>query len=371
MPRTPFFPRFPAGRSGAPTTIGRTPAHHSAAAVLALLLAGCGARTGFEEPGAAHEGTDAAVPAGDAGVPVGDAGQSHPQSVLLFGGLGPTPDGGDGARNDTWLWTATDGWTELHPPQSPSPRFGAMAASLAGDVVLFGGDGSVAETWDWNGTTWGQLQPGSSPPPLTTSVFAPMGRSLVLFGGYDYGALYHDAWRWDGTTWTHESPSHTPPARDAPAGAVLDGSLVIFGGEDVDLLPLGDTWVYDGTSWKQMQPAHSPSARRGAVAAALDGKVVLFGGDTIPEPYGDWFSVDETWTWDGTDWTQEHPAQSPDARSFAGMASAGGQVVLFGGGNFGGSYAQPVGTWTWDGASWTNRTGSGPGARNYPTMAAR
>jgi hypothetical protein len=74
---------------------------------------------------------------------------------------------------------------------------------------------------------------------------------------------------------------------------------------------------------------------------------------------------------DGTDWTQQQPAQSPDARSFAGMAAAGGLVVLFGGGSFGGSFAAPVGTWTWDGARWTQQTGPGPAPRNYPAMAAR
>jgi hypothetical protein len=53
------------------------------------------------------------------------------------------------------------------------------------------------------------------------------------------------------------------------------------------------------------------------------------------------------------------------------MAAAGGQIVLFGGGNFGGSYGMPAGTWTWDGTAWTEHTGPGPSPRNYPTMAAR
>jgi N-acetylneuraminic acid mutarotase len=329
-----------------------------------LVLAGCGSRTGLEGGALLEE-------VGDAAGPQQDAGGLQPQSVLLFGGLGEMPDGGYADENDTWIWTVGSGWTEAHPPQSPSPRFGAMAASLGGDVVLFGGDGSVAETWAWDGTTWAQRQPSWSPPALTSSVFSVLGQSLVLFGGYDYGTIYDDVWRWDGTTWKHDDPSATPSAREAPAGAVLDGSLVIFGGENDQLLPIGDTWVYDGTSWTQKQPAHSPSPRRGAVAATCNGKLVLFGGDTLPEPYGDWFSVDETWVWDGTDWTQQHPAQSPDARSFAAMAAAGGQVVLFGGSNFGGSFGEPAGTWTWDGGSWTRYTGPGPGPRNYPTMTAR
>ena len=246
-----------------------------------------------------------------------------------------------------------------------------MAASLGGDVILFGGDGPVAETWAWNGATWTQLEPGWSPPPLTSSVFGAMGQSLALFGGYTAGTIYQDVWLWNGASWAHEAPATNPSPRQAPAGAVLGGSSSSSAGRTTCSIPLGDTWIYDGTSWTQAQPAHSPSPRRGAVAASFAGKVVLFGGDTLPPSYGDWLSVDETWLWDGTDWTQAQPAQSPDPRSFAAMAAADGEVVLFGGASFGGNGGSPEGTWTWDGLSWTKHTGAGPSPRNYPTMTAQ
>jgi hypothetical protein len=334
-------------------------------ALALLLLTGCGSRSALEDELAAPLSDD------DAGLPPGADAGGAPPSILLFGGLAEQPDGGYGEQNDTWVWTAASEWTEMHPPQSPSPRFGAVAASLRGDVILFGGDGPVAETWAWNGATWTQLQPGWSPPPLTSSVFSPLGQSLALFGGYTAGTIYQDVWLWNGAGWAHEAPATNPSPRQAPAGAVVGGKLVIFGGEDDMFDPLGDTWIYDGTTWTQAQPAHSPSPRRGAVAASFEGKLVLFGGDTLPPSYGDWLSVDETWLWDGTDWTQAQPAQSPDARSFASMAAAGDQVVLFGGGTFGGNYGSPEGTWTWDGSSWTKHTGAGPSPRNYPTMTAR
>ena len=163
-----------------------------------------------------------------------------------------------------------------------------------------------------------------------------------------------------------------PPASEGPAGAVVGGQLVIFGGEGVDFEPLGDTWTYDGASWTQLSPAHSPSPRRAAVAAALDGKLVLFGGDVISPATGDWLAgLDETWVWDGSDWTQQHPSQSPPPRSFAAMAAAGGKAVLFGGANFGGGFQDPAGTWTWDGTSWTEETGPGPGPRCGPARTAR
>ena len=53
--------------------------------------------------------------------------------------------------------------------------------------------------------------------------------------------------------------------------------------------------------------------------------------------------LDDTWTWDGTTWTQQHPATSPSARTFASMAydPATSTAVLFGGK---GTLAD---TWTW------------------------
>ncbi len=323
----------------------------AAPSLILLAIAGCGARSDL--PG------------------VAPASPGSADSIVLFGGSGTEPDGGDGDLGDTWLWSPSGGWTEVHPPVSPSPRSDAMAASLGGEVVLFGGDGQVPETWTWDGKTWAQQHPSSPPPPLTDSVFTPFGQSLLLFGGYDYGTLYHDVWQWDGTSWTHEAPSTTPPAREAPAGAVIGGSLVVFGGEDTNLLPIGDTWVFDGSSWTQVTPAHAPSPRRGAVAAAYDGKMVLFGGDTLPDPLGTWVSVNETWVWDGADWTQMAPAESPPARSFAAMAVAGGKLVLFGGTTFGGPIVDPPGTWTWDGTTWTQEKGPEPSARSGPAMAAR
>jgi hypothetical protein len=75
---------------------------------------------------------------------------------------------------------------------------------------------------------------------------------------------------------------------------------------------------------------------------AATSTVVLFGGfNNRGIVFGD------TWTWDGTTWTQQAPATSPAHRVYASMAydAATGQVVLFGGlGNHGGLLG---GTWTW------------------------
>jgi hypothetical protein len=328
--------------------------------VLLALLSACGARTGLYlgEPGAA--GSDAA---GDGGG--GDAAGPAP-SLVLFGG------GDSGNLNDTWRWSAADGWTELHPTLAPPGQNGAVATQLGGGQVLFYGGGipvNNPSTWTWNGVTWQEQHPASSsfpPPTLYAPFLVTLDGSGVLSSGYDDGVLYDDTWVWSGTTWVHQNPSDDFPYREFAAAATLGNVVVVFGGEGSCFLPLGDTWTWDGTTWTQQNPVHSPSPRRGAAAAALGGKVVLFGGDIIGLD-GDWTSVDETWLYDGTDWTQENLSRAPPARDSAAAATVGDVVVLFGGGPFVGPALGD--TWTWNGSSWTVDMRPGPSPRVGAAMA--
>ena len=72
----------------------------------------------------------------------------------------------------------------------------------------------------------------------------------------------------------------------------------MFGGAaGQSLQPLGDTWSWDGTNWTQLTPTTSPSARGYAQMGSLRGTPVLFGGaDAQGNVLGD------TWTWTGTTW---------------------------------------------------------------------
>ena len=59
------------------------------------------------------------------------------------------------------------------------------------------------------------------------------------------------------------------------------GQLVLFGGTNNEADPVNDTWTWDGSTWTQQSPATSPSARHLASAGAYDpdaGQLVLFGG---------------------------------------------------------------------------------------------
>jgi hypothetical protein len=132
------------------------------------------------------------------------------------------------------------------------------------------------------------------------------------------------------------------------------GTVVLFGGENnSNAVVNGDTWTWDGTTWTKQHPAAHPPPRVWASMAYDDatGTVVLFGGAARPNSGGGFTRIfGDTWTWDGTTWTQQAPAASPSARQLAAMAydAATGTVVLFSGEPPIGTRGRaPADTWTW------------------------
>ncbi len=254
-------------------------------------------------------------------------------------------------------------WTNDSRAVSPMARDShAMAYDSAhARTVLFGGISSSGQTpvefndtWVWDGANWTEESPEASPPARQNHAMAydSAHGQAVLFGGYFQTTEYGDTWVWDGTNWTQESPATSPPARDSFAMAydAAHGQVVIFGGE----LLQNDTWVWDGSNWTQKSPATIPPGRY-APAMAYDsvrGQVVLFGGLGADTPNG----LNDTWVWDGSNWTQKSPQTSPPARWQLAMAydSAHGQVVLFGGRNLQNNHLGD--TWVWDGTNWTQES---------------
>lgn len=289
--------------------------------------------------------------------------------VVLFGGYDALL--GNDFLNDTWVWDGSN-WTQKSPISSPPPRWhSAMAYDSAhGQVILFGGQVGVCcvggtflkDTWVWNGATWSSKTPETGPPALFGHAMAydSAHGQVVLFGGQSsFTSLpLNDTWVWDGSSWTQKTPQTRPPARFGYAMAFdsARGQVILFGGhhrlgysDD-----LNDTWVWDGVNWSQKSPQNSPPARSSHAMAydAGHGQVVLFGGAddyttvfNMPEIFND------TWVWDGSNWTQKSPKNSPIARVDCAMAydSAHEQVVLFGGGA---AEDYPYhDTWTWQGGT--------------------
>lgn len=145
--------------------------------------------------------------------------------------------------------------------------------------------------------------------------------------------------------------------------------IVVFGGYRDNCCSLADTWTWNGSSWTNRTPAQNPSSRYNHAAAydADTRQVILFGGYNGQAPYG---YGGDTWAWNGTNWTQLFPATSPSARSGHAMAydAERRQVVLYGG------YDPTVGnlgdTWLWDGITWSQASpGTAPGRGSRHSMA--
>jgi hypothetical protein len=282
-------------------------------------------------------------------------------NVVLFGGqlgrLTPTD-------RDTWTWDGTS-WTQQQPAVSPVGRYGATMAydADAGNVVLFGGDrGNAASgtrmpdtTWTWDGTNWTEQATAVHPTPRAYAAMAydAATGTVVLFGGLGKSRALGDTWTWNGTTWTQQHPAVHPGARTNAAMAydAATGNVVLFGGY-TSKGARADTWTWNGTTWTRQSPATSPPARGEAQMAydAATGTAVMFGGVGT---FGANDLLDDTWTWNGTTWTQPAAGpHSPPRRAQGAMAydADAGNVVMFGG--TGGSFGGPLGsklpsTWTW------------------------
>ncbi len=233
----------------------------------------------------------------------------------------------------------------------PSPKARIVGTSLTarysaslgyegatGDLLLFGGFttdppyGTVNDTWTWNGQSWQLRDIDHAPAPRTDAsmVYDAAAKQLLLFGGVEL----------------------------TPAGAskaAVTGSQASAGGG-----PVNDTWTWGDGSWLELHPATAPSERFGALMAydATRRQVVLFGGSG---PAGHGLPFDDTWTWDGSTWTPQHPAHKPPGWTARAMVydDSLNQILLFA--SFGCSagsqgFCQTWQTWSWDGSNWFLRS---------------
>lgn len=252
---------------------------------------------------------------------------------------------GDGCDSKCLLESAT--WKQLSINNVASRRGAAMAYDIAHDqMVMFGGK--------------------------TSGMFALALGDTALFAGQ---------------SWLEASPRTLPVSRTRASLAYdsVRNRVVMFGGSDVNGSHFfNETWLWDGHDWQQANPTTSPPARDGAtmVFDSKRGRMILFGGRTrLPEGYA---AYGDTWSWDGTTWTDLGPTTTPDARMGAAMSydPLRDQVVMFGGTNKSDAvntnttlctYLNPCAialkTWTFDGTDWHGFTGTQPATRFDSRMA--
>ncbi len=258
----------------------------------------------------------------------------------------------------TWKGWNGSAWSDLAPPQAGVTSAQLVAAPSHDALFLFAGVGptSATTTYVRDATkTWRTVQPTVAPTARLSacSAYDPIRRRMLVVGGRTGATRLGEVWAWNGGGWA-QAPSGLP-VRSACAATYDVGrdALVVFGGF-VTGANLGDTYELDATGWHARTPGQAPTMRGGAAMAydAANHEVVLFGGRAI-DATGTIAYYGDTWTWDGTTWTQ-HVGVGPAARSNVGLAydPVGARVVLFGGGDDTHSYDD---TWIWDGTAhaWT------------------
>ncbi len=254
--------------------------------------------------------------------------------TVMFGGYDSTPIAA------TSVWNGSN-WL-LRLVGEPAPRSGnAMVFdAVRGETVLFGGSLGPSllsgETWGWSGSNWAlKSTTGPAPREDHAMAFDSTRGVAVVFSGLSYAGGYSntETWEWDGAAWTLRTPASSPSARIV-GRMVFDsarGVCVLFGGAHPPSgTTLADTWEWDGTNWSQRVPSNSPPRRlhhlmaydvaRGVSVVAAG---MIYSTSTIHS---------DTWEWDGTDWQQIAGAGFP-ARRFLDAAydSARQRIVAFGG----------------------------------------
>ncbi len=194
------------------------------------------------------------------------------------------------------------------------------------------------------------------------------GNTLIILPNWVASNLA-DTWTWTGSSWTEQHPANSPSPRSFTTMAYDPkiGKVVLFGGWAYGLGTIfGDTWTCDGTNWTQLTPYTSPPPEGYGSTMAYDpehDQLVLFGGNTGSG------AASDTWIFDGTNWTPATPASSPPARvgdaSLMTYVPANHGLILFGG-----SGNTLNDTWLWNGTTWGQLApATSPPASSSPALA--
>src|SRR5207245_2065421 len=142
-------------------------------------------------------------------------------------------------------------------------------------------------------------------------------------------ALGFVTYTWDGAQWTeHDNSADASMAALGFPGVAQDatGVPILFGGVTYDssFKPTyhNDSYRWDGSFWQKLNVTNPPAGRE-LIQITYDPvrqQTIVYGGigcgaptplDSCPFAY-----LADTWTWDGNNWSQQNPAQTPGNRAF-------------------------------------------------------
>lgn len=265
--------------------------------------------------------------------------------------------------------TASKTWIEIKPAKMPDCASDASMVYQDHDntLLLFGGlcavaDGTVAKAWQWNGTTWADVATSSAGRVTGAAMgYDPLRQVVVMFGGFDafessprsitmlfrdrnwkiatlttrpsprslysfttdpttqtvwlFGGVsehndvyLNDVWGYRGGQFFSKTFKGAPATCEAPMAAFDSNRnrtvFVCWTLTSTDF----DVYEFDGVEFKSTNPRNKPEARRFGTLVYDENlkKVVLFGGFDLAD------YKDDTWTWDGTNWTEVKRDKPPN-----------------------------------------------------------
>jgi hypothetical protein len=345
--------------------------------------------------------------------------QSHNDTLFLTGGTCLLSS----VLEEAYQWDGTD-WSLVTLVGTPERVFGhGLAYDEARNAVFqFGGTAAspVASTLLYRDGTVSFLVDRFSPSPRSLHAFQrdPVNNTIWLYGGINENGPLPDFWRYDFGRWTPVAAGEGSPLSCAPASTfdtdrgrlilycgtnifewdgmtfksfpnltrgptfreftkiAYDPTLkktVLFGGFDTSNY-LRDTWTWDGTQWTEVKPSRRPPSRTLTTMwyDRTRNKVTMYGGIGRPTPEDRVERYDDMWTFDGTNWTKIEITATP-GRRFGAQATVDprtNKLVLFGGirvdTNSAGIDTQVYTNdmWEWDGSAWRQiQTNNTPPAR--------
>lgn len=303
--------------------------------------------------------------------------QVHNARPLVAGGL----CGGSSFLEETYEWDGTT-WVKI----TTTPTFRAVNSAMGYDtatqqVVRHGGYPSFQATPEavtslYRTGTWREARSSSNPNARSMPLFRrdPVRDVIWMLGGlsqYSYGSRIEyldEFWRYRDGTWSVVTADKTPSSCVTPTGAFDTDRGVL-----VVLCEGSTVFEWDGVAWKTFSNlSPTPTHRRfgGAVYDQTLKKIVMFGGYDSVGNYRQ-----DTWTWNGTGWSEVKPKNKPQHRAQPVMwydPLAKKTIVYSGAGrkSIEDHATRYSDMWAFDGTNWTELTKTAaPGIRFAPQIA--
>jgi hypothetical protein len=303
--------------------------------------------------------------------------QEHTGRLIFTGGVCRT---NTPPAEEVFEWDGTT-WTKLTTTASNRGANQAVAYDpLRREIVFFGGSPAfstainsatvIFQDTSWRGANFGSLRP--TPRSLATFSTDVASNTIWMFGGLDETSSFYnvDMWGYRGGQW------YSVPVLAGP-GSNCDSPLSTFDSDRGRLIVTCSANViheWDGTNWKSFPDLKDKPSNRAFSSLVYDPnlkKTILFGG------YNNNNYLNDTWSWDGTAWTEIKPGKDarPPHRGLAAMwyDPLQKKIIVYGGLGRGGlneRITRYSDMWAFNGTAWTKLAVTDtPGVRFGPQYA--